>query len=56
MVEFVLKNNFNYFEFNGHVKQQISGTANDTKFAVHMLVFLWMTLKVNFFKLNRYNP
>ena len=31
MAEFVLKNN--YFEFNGHVKQQISGTAIDTKFA-----------------------
>ena len=31
MAEFVLKNN--YFEFNGQVKQQISGTAIDTKFA-----------------------
>ena len=31
MAEFVLKNN--YFEFNGQVKQRISGTAIDTKFA-----------------------
>ena len=31
MAEFVLKNN--YFEFNGQVKQQMSGTAIDTKFA-----------------------
>ena len=31
MAEFVLKNN--YFEFNGQVKQQISGTAIVTKFA-----------------------
>ena len=31
MAEFVIKNN--YFEFNGHVKYQISGTAIGTKFA-----------------------
>ena len=31
MAEFVLKNN--YFEFNGQVKQQTSGTAIGTKFA-----------------------
>ena len=31
MAEFVLKNN--YFEFNGQVKHQISGTAIGTKFA-----------------------
>ena len=31
MTEFVLKNN--YFEFNGKVKQQISGTAIGTKCA-----------------------
>ena len=31
MAELVLKNN--YFEFNGQVKHQISGTAIDTKFA-----------------------
>ena len=30
MAEFVLKNN--YFEFNGQVKQQISGKAIGTKF------------------------
>ena len=31
MASFVLKNNL--FEFNGKVKQQVSGTAIDTKFA-----------------------
>ena len=31
MTEFVLKNNT--FEFNGKVKQQVAGTANNTKFA-----------------------
>ena len=31
MAEFVLKNN--YFEFNGKVKKQLSGTAIGTKFA-----------------------
>ena len=31
MAEFVLKNNF--FEFNGQIKQQISGTAIGTKCA-----------------------
>ena len=31
MVDFVLSNN--YFEFNGQIKQQISGTALGTKFA-----------------------
>ena len=31
MAEFVLKNNF--FEFNGKVKKQNSGTASGTKFA-----------------------
>ena len=31
MSDFVLKNN--YFELNGQIKQQISGTAIDTKFS-----------------------
>ena len=31
MAEFALKNN--YFEFNGSIKQQLSGTAIGTKFA-----------------------
>ena len=31
LAEFVLKNNF--FEFNSKIKQQVSGTAIDTKFA-----------------------
>ena len=31
IADFILKNN--YFEFNGQIKQHISGTADDTKFA-----------------------
>ena len=31
MADFVLKNN--YFEFNGQIKQHISGTVIGTKFA-----------------------
>ena len=38
MAEFVLKNN--YFEFNGQVKHQISGTAIDTKFA-YVWIFMY---------------
>ena len=45
MSDFVLKNNF--FEFNSKFFQQISGSAIGTKFAPHMLVFLWTTLKQN---------
>ena len=48
MADFVLKNNF--FEFNSKFFQQISGTAIGTKFAPHMLVFLWPTLKQNFLR------
>ena len=39
MAEFVLKNN--YFEFNGQVKHQISGTAIGTKFEpTHACIFI----------------
>ena len=39
MAEFVLKNN--YFEFNGQVKQKISGTAVGTKFApIYTCIFM----------------
>ena len=48
LADFVLKNNF--FEFNSKFFQQISGTAIGTKFAPHMLVFLWTTLKQNFLR------
>ena len=48
MADFVLKNNF--FEFNSKFFQQISGTVIGTKFAPHMLVFLWTTLKQNFLR------
>ena len=53
MAEFVLKNN--YFEFNGSIKQQLSGTAIGTKFPLHMLVFLWINLKLTSLKLKHYN-
>ena len=39
MAKFVLKNN--YVEFNGKVKQQISGTAIGTKFALLTPECLW---------------
>ena len=51
MADFVLKNNF--FKFNSKFFQQISGAAIDTKFAPHMLVFLWTTLKHNFLRHNQ---
>ena len=53
MAEYVLKNS--YFKFNGQVKQQISGTQLVSNLHLHPLGLLWMTLKVNFFKLSRYN-
>ena len=39
MADFVLKNN--YFEFNGQIKQYISGTAIGTKFAPTLRVFVY---------------
>ena len=39
MAEFVVKNN--YFEVNRNVKQQISGRAIGTKFALFTPVYLW---------------
>ena len=46
MTEFVWRNN--YFEFNGKIKQQISGTAIGTKCALTMLAYKWMNLKTSF--------
>ena len=41
LAEFVLKNNF--FEFNGSVKQQVSGTAIGTKcVTTYACVYIWM--------------
>ena len=46
MTEFVLRNN--YFEFNGKVKQQISGTAIRTKCPQPTLGYTWMNFKTSF--------
>ena len=53
--DFVPKNNF--FEFNFKFFQLISRIAIDTKSLPppHMLVFLWTTLKENFFRHNLQN-
>ena len=47
MDKFVLKNN--YFEFNGIVKQQISGTAIRTKFAPPYACILMEEVETSFF-------
>ena len=39
MADFVLKNN--YFEFNGQIKQYISGAAIGTKFAPTLCLFVY---------------
>ena len=46
MAKFVLKNN--YFEFNGKVKQQISGTAIGTKFAPPYACMFMSKVETNF--------
>ena len=48
MAEFVLKNN--YFEFNGQVKHQISGTAIGTKFASTYACIFMDEIKTKFLK------
>ena len=41
MLDFVLKNN--YFEFNGKVKQQLSGSSSETKRAPpYAFIFIWI--------------
>ena len=42
MAEFLFKNNF--FEFNGEIKRQKSGTVIGTKFAPPYLAFSWMKI------------
>ena len=44
MADFVLKNN--YFEFNGQIKQQISGTAIGARFAP-TYAYLFMCICLN---------
>ena len=52
MACFLLQNN--YFEFNGIVKQQISGTAIGTKFAqTHACIFM-SKLETDFFNTQEY--
>ena len=46
MAKFVLKNN--YFEFKGKVKQQISGTAIETKFAPPYACIFMDKVETNF--------
>ena len=46
MAEFVLKNN--YFQFNGKVKQQISGAAIRTKFASTYAFVVMDLVETNF--------
>ena len=46
MADFVLKNN--YFEFNGQIKQHISGTAIGTKFAPPYAVFFMDKIETPF--------
>ena len=54
MARFVLQNN--YFEFNGIVKQQISGTAIVTKFAPsHVCIFMYK-LETDFLNSQEYLP
>ena len=48
MAEFVLKNN--YFQFNGKVKQQISGTAIGTKFAPTYACVFMDQVETNFLR------
>ena len=54
MAEFVLKNN--YFEFNGSIKQQLSGTAIGTKFAPPYACIFMDKLETNFLKTQTLQP
>ena len=44
----------NYFEFNGEVKQQISGTAIRTKFAPPYACILMNQVEFEFLKIQQY--
>ena len=54
MAEFVLRNN--YFEFNGQVKHQISGTAIGTKFAPTYACIFMDEIKTNFLQTQEFQP
>ena len=54
MAEFVLKNN--YFEFNGGVKQQISGTAIGTKFAPPYACIFMDQVETDFLQTQKFQP
>ena len=54
MAEFVLKNN--YFEFNGQVKRQISGTAIGTKFAPTYACIFMDEIETKFLETQEFQP
>ena len=54
MTEFVLKNN--YFEFNGKVGKQISGTATGTKFAPPYACIFMDQVETEFLKTQKHKP
>ena len=54
MADFVLKNN--YFEFNGQIKQQISGTAIGTKFAPRYACFFIDKIETAFLETQELQP
>ena len=54
MVEFALKNN--YFEHNGLVKHQISGTAIGTKFAPTYVCIFMYELETKFLQTQEFQP
>ena len=54
MAEFALKNNF--FEFNGKVKQQLSGTAIRTKFAPPYVFIFMDQVETEFLESHVYKP
>ena len=54
MAEFVLKNN--YFEFNGQVKHQISGTAISTKFAPTYSCIFMDEIATKFLETQEFQP
>ena len=54
MSEFVLRNN--YFEFNGSIKQQLSGTAIGTKLAPPYACIFMDELETNFLKTQTLRP
>ena len=54
MAEFILKNN--YFEFNGKVNKQISGTAISTKFGPSYKCIFMDQVETEFLKTQKHKP